>query len=68
MQTSHTQNSRASLPLSVLVQKQGQQGSPEMLAAMGVGISPTHGGKDLTGWTPFSLRVEYSFATNADTF
>jgi hypothetical protein len=35
---------------------------------MGEGISPTPGGKDLTEWTPFSLPVESSFATNADTF
>jgi hypothetical protein len=35
---------------------------------MGEGISPTPGGKDSTEWMPFSLPVESSFATNADTF
>jgi hypothetical protein len=68
MQTSRTQNSKAFLPPSVPVQKQGQPGSPERIAAMGEGISPTPGGKDLTEWMPFSLPVESSFATNADTF
>jgi hypothetical protein len=68
MQTSRTQNSKASLQPSVLVQKQGQPGSPERIAAMGAEISLTHGGKDLTEWMPFSLPVESSFATNADTF
>jgi hypothetical protein len=68
MQTSRTQNSEAFPPPSVLVPKQGQPGSPERIAATGEGISPTPGGKDSTEWTPFSLPVEFSFATNADTF
>jgi hypothetical protein len=44
-----------------------RSGAPR-IAAMGEGISPTPGGKDSTEWMPFSLPVESSFATNADTF